>query len=157
MKSRCHRFFVLLNFIYFLRFPMLTAIFLISFPYFAFLTGASQFLENLFDLKPLGILFVTTAALLAAWSVMVTSRLVLLYCHRRFSIPPSRIARRLGWNQILLYGLLALPTIIGIYWEVTVNWHYNTGNWWKTAAVIRSEERRVGKGGRSRCGPWQLM
>gem|GEM_PF-4510943 len=32
--------------------------------------------------------------------------------------------------------LLALPTIIGIYWEVTVNWHYNTGNWWKTAAVI---------------------
>jgi Patatin-like phospholipase len=124
MISRWHRFFIFLNYAYLLRFPLLTAIFLIVFPYVAIGTGAAPLLENLFDLESTGILFVTLTAFLAAWSVMVTSRLVLLYCHKRFRVPRTNISIHLHRRDIFLFGLLALPALIGIYWEIAANWQY---------------------------------
>src|SRR5262245_45767675 len=124
MISRWHRFFLSLNYAYLLRFPLLTAIFLTVFPIVALGTGAAPLLENLFDLGYSGIFFVTLAAFLAAWSVMVTSRLVLLYCHKRFRVPRTNVSTRLLRRHIFFFGLLALPAIIGIYREIAANWPY---------------------------------
>jgi patatin-like phospholipase len=124
MISRWHRFFIYLNYGYFLRFPLMTAIFLIAFPYIAIGTGAAPLLENLFDLGFSDVLFVSLTAFLAAWSVMVTSRLVLLYSHKRFRVPRIRIGARLRRRQIFLFGLLALPMMTGIYWEISSSWQY---------------------------------
>jgi hypothetical protein len=124
MISRWHRFFIYLNYAYLLRFPLVTAIFLIVFPYVAIGTGAAPLLENLFDLGSTGTLFVTLTAFLAAWSVMVTSRLVLLYCHKRFRVPRTNVSIHLRRKHIFLFGLLALPVMIGIYWKIATNWQY---------------------------------
>jgi Patatin-like phospholipase len=124
MISRWHRFFIYLNYAYLLRFPLVTAGFLIVFPYIAIGTGAAPLLENLFDLESTDILFVALTAFLAAWSVMITSRLVLLYCHKRFRVPRTNISTHLRRKHIFLFGLLALPAIIGIYWEMVSNWQY---------------------------------
>ncbi len=127
MISRWHRFFIYLNYAYLLRFPLMTAGFLIVFPYIAIGTGAAPLLENLFDLESTDILFVALTAFLAAWSVMITSRLVLLYCHKRFRVPRTNISTHLRRKHIFLFGLLALPAIIGIYWEIVSNWQYTPG------------------------------
>jgi Patatin-like phospholipase len=124
MISRWHRFFIFLNYAYLLRFPLMTAIFLIVFPYIAIGTGAAPLLENLFDLASTGILFVTLTAFLAAWSVMVTSRMVLLYCHIRFRVPRTNINPHLQRKDIFLFGLLAFPVLVGIYWGIASNWPY---------------------------------
>jgi hypothetical protein len=126
MISRGHRFFIFLNYAYLMRFPLMTAIFLVGFPYIALGTGAAPLLQNLFDLAPTGILFVTLTAFLAAWSVMVTSRLVLLYCHKRFRVPRTNISIHLRQSHIFLFGLLALPALIGIYREIGSNWQYTS-------------------------------
>src|SRR5262249_34681525 len=68
-----------LTYAYLIRFPLLTAAALVGIPYAAFFTGARSLLENLFDLDPGAIMLVTMIALLSAWSVMVTARLVLTY------------------------------------------------------------------------------
>jgi hypothetical protein len=126
-----------LTYAYLIRFPLLTAIALVVIPYAAFRTGAAALLENLFDLDPGGILLVTLAALLAAWSVMVTARLALIYCNERFGVAPAKIGYSLGWRHILLFGLLALPIVAGVVYEAAKLWAYsNPGtNWWKIAAI----------------------
>jgi hypothetical protein len=124
MISRWHRFFIYLNYAYLLRFPLLTALFLIVFPYLALGTSASPLLENLFDLEFSGVLFVSLTAFLAAWSVMITARLVLLYCHIRFRVPRTNISPHILRRHIFLFGLLAVPLLLAIYWEISANWQY---------------------------------
>jgi hypothetical protein len=126
-----------LTFSYLIRFPLLTAVALVAIPYVAFRTGASALLENLFDLDPGGVLLVTMAALLAAWSVMVTARLALIYCNERFGVAPAKIDYLLKWRHILLFGLLALPIIAGVLYETAKLWAYSNPatNRWKLAAV----------------------
>jgi hypothetical protein len=126
-----------LTYAYLIRFSLLTAIALVVLPYAAFRTRASALLENIFDLDPGGVLLVTMTALLAAWSVMVTSRLALLYCDERFGVAPSKVSKQLRWRHILLYGLLAAPTIAGVIYEAVKLWNYNGAgvSRWKVAAV----------------------
>ncbi|HEX5082384.1 MAG TPA: patatin-like phospholipase family protein, partial [Blastocatellia bacterium] len=120
---------------YLIRFPLLTALALIVIPVAAFWTDARSLLENLFDLSPAATMVVTIAALLAAWSVMVTARLTLTYSSDRFGVVQPRIGP-LGWRHILLYGLLAAPITAGIVYETVELWDYtpHTTNLWKIAA-----------------------
>jgi hypothetical protein len=124
-----------LTYAYLIRFPLLTALALIVIPVAAFWTDARSLLENLFDLSPVAIMVVTIAALLAAWSVMVTARLTLTYSSDRFGVVQPRIGP-LGWRHILLYGLLAAPITAGIVYETVELWDYtpHTTNLWKIAA-----------------------
>jgi len=126
-----------LTYAYLIRFPLLTAAALVGIPYAAFFTGARSLLENLFDLDPGAIMLVTMIALLSAWSVMVTARLVLTYSNERFGVTQAEIGP-LGWRHILLFGLLAAPVIAGVVYEIVKLWDYtlpSTTNLWKIAAL----------------------
>src|SRR5215470_594208 len=126
-----------LTYAYLIRFPLLTAAALVGIPYAAFWTGARSLLENLFDLDPGAIMLVTMTALLSAWSVMVTARLVLTYSSERFGVAQAKIGS-LGWRHILLFGLLAAPVIAGVVYEIVKLWDYtlpSTANLWKIAAL----------------------
>jgi hypothetical protein len=136
-RQRAQRNFRWLTFAYLIRFPLMTAAVLVVLPFVAFFTGASALLENLFDLGPGDIFLVTMTALLSAWSVMVTARLALIYCSERFDVSRAKIGLQLKWRSILLYGLLSLPVIAGIYYEIAKLWNYTPQcqNWWKVFAV----------------------
>ncbi len=125
-----------ITYAYLIRFPLLTAAAMVGLPYAAFFTGASSLLENLFDLSPVAIMVVTVTALLAAWSVMVTVRLTLIYSGERFGVAQARV-RPLGWRHILLFGLLAAPIIAGVVYETVELWDYTprSTNLWKIAAL----------------------
>jgi hypothetical protein len=130
-----------LTYSYLIRFPILTALSLALLPYAAFRTSARALLETLFDLTPLGISLVTLTALLAAWSVMSTARLALIYSGERFEAAPVSIGYQLKWKHILLFGLLATPMLIGVLVEAAKLWHYPPPhqtaayNYWKLAAL----------------------
>lgn len=127
-----------LTYAYLIRFALLTAAALVALPYAAFFTGAQSLLENLFDLEPLAIVLVTITGLLSAWSVMVTSRLALIYGEERFGVPAAMISLLLGWRHILLFGLLAAPIIAGVFYETAKLWDYtqpSSDRWWKIVAV----------------------
>ena len=106
-----------LPYFYLLRVQILTFLMLISFP-FAALWFAPNLLLGVFDITPLGILFVTLAAVLASWTVMVTAWQVLLYGPERFHIRkfPSNAAAlaklptRIGHSPF--FALFALPVIV---------------------------------------------
>jgi hypothetical protein len=109
-----------LPYLYLLRVPALTAISLMGLAYISFFTGARSLLENLFDLDTLGIFFVTLAAFLVAWMVMVTMRLILLYGPERIndSYDADRLKYRADhqtftWGYFTRHGLLALPVVAG--------------------------------------------
>ncbi|MBO0860081.1 MAG: hypothetical protein J2P21_16740 [Chloracidobacterium sp.] len=125
----------LMTYAYLVRFPLLMATAMIVIPYAAFRTNASSLLENLFDLSPVAIMVVTIAALLSAWSVMVTARLTLTYSSERFGVTQPRIAP-LGWRHILFYSLLAAPIIAGVVYETVELWNYTqrSTNLWKIGA-----------------------
>src|SRR5262245_7248961 len=77
-------------------------------------------------------------ATLSAWSVMVTTRLVLLYSAERFLISSLRIGRRLRWSALILFGLLAAPIIVVIYLQVAGSWRFTAAgeNWLRLAAPV---------------------
>ncbi|HEY8462302.1 MAG TPA: hypothetical protein VIM99_18080 [Blastocatellia bacterium] len=132
---RLQRFLQLLTYAYLIRFPLLTALAMIVIPCAAFWTDARLLLENLFDLSPVAIMVVTIAALLAAWSVMVTARLTLTYSGRRFDVPQVNIGP-LRWRHLLFFALLAAPIAAGIVYEIVELWDYTPRetNLWKVAA-----------------------
>ncbi len=134
---RSQRLIELLTCGYLIRFPMLTAIALVAIPYASFFTGARSLLENLFDLGPGSITLVTMTALIAAWSVMVTARLALIYSHERFGVTQPKIGFLLGWRHIIYFGFLAAPVIAGVIYEIAKLWDYSppSANRWKALAI----------------------
>jgi len=57
-----------------------------------------------------GVVFVTWLSLLAAWTAMISTRIVLEYANERFRVPlraPSWLER----NQVLLFGLTTVPLL----------------------------------------------
>jgi hypothetical protein len=121
--TRSQRLVQTLTYAYLIRFPLLTALALIGIPCAAFWTDARSLLENLFDLSPVAIMLVTLAALMAAWSVMVTARLTLTYSGDRFDVPQASVGP-LRWRHLLLFGLLAAPITAGVVYEVVELWDY---------------------------------
>lgn len=111
-----------LTWIYLLRFPLLTAAALVALPLVAALTVARSLLLNLFDLGWGHIFWVSLLAFLAAWSVMVTARLVQLYGARRVRLVPVRVSPALRWWQVFAFAMLALPLIIVAIIESPDGW-----------------------------------
>jgi hypothetical protein len=79
-----------LPYVYLLRVPLLTFLALLTFPFIA-LWFAPNLLRGVFDVTPLGMVFVTLGAALASWTVMVTAWQVFLYGPERFHIRPFPI------------------------------------------------------------------
>ncbi|MFN0123860.1 MAG: patatin-like phospholipase family protein [Blastocatellia bacterium] len=125
-----------LTYAWFMRFQILTAILLAGFPIAAF-TVARVVLENLFDLNPAGITWVTVMALFCAWIIMMTSRLALLYGPERFGIDPTRASWRLKWRHSLYVSLLAAPVIMSV---AVKNIRRDMGDasalWWDSGAIV---------------------
>lgn len=107
------RVFTILPYVYLLRFPALTAIGLIGLAYLSFFTGARSLLENLFDLRAVGIFWVSLVAFLIAWAVMASSRLILLYGSPRFKVAPLGVKQTFDRWYLARHGFLALPVVTG--------------------------------------------
>src|SRR5258706_1695743 len=74
-----------LPYLYLLRVQLITLLGLVSFPFIA-LWFAPNLLLGVFDIPPLGMVFVTLGAVLASWTVMITAWQVFLYGPERFHI-----------------------------------------------------------------------
>jgi Patatin-like phospholipase len=106
-----------LPYLYLLRVQLITLLALVSFPFIA-LWFAPNLLLGVFDITPLGMVFVTLAAILASWTVMITAWQVFLYGPERFHIRqfpilssmltqvPTRVRRS------PVFALLSLPVIV---------------------------------------------
>jgi hypothetical protein len=129
--------------VYLLRIPLLTAIGIVGFCYFAFFTGVHHLLGNAFYLdSPFDMFFVSTSAFLAAWVVVTTWRLVRLYGPERFlDASSSRTSSNIGSMGLASYALLfmvvALPPIGGAIYksaELSLRWEL----FWIFAAFLMS-------------------
>jgi len=101
-------------YLYLLRVPLLTGLVMAALPFVALATDARSLLANFFDVPDTGIVWVTVAALITAWSVMITSWLIVLYGSRRFKVAPIRIAFPPKPVHLAVFGLLALPAVVGV-------------------------------------------
>lgn len=109
------------RYVYLLRVPVVTAAILFIFPFAALLPHSPLrvLFQNLFLLDggtrmwPWPTFWSTMAALVLAWSILLTSRIVLLNCGDRFKIPSVMTAAGLkGWPFFAIV-VLSLPTILG--------------------------------------------
>jgi len=106
-----------LPYFYLLRVQIITFLALLSFPFLA-LWLAPNLLLGVFDVTPLGMVFVTLGAALASWTVMVTAWQVFLYGPERFHIRefPFRssmfkeLPTRVGHSPV--FALFSLPVIL---------------------------------------------
>jgi hypothetical protein len=110
-----------LPYFYLLRVQIITFLALLSFPFIA-LWFAPNLLLGIFDVTPLGMVFVTLGAFLASWTVMVTAWQVFLYGPERFHIRPfplgfsalKELPSRVGHSPV--FAFFAAPVIgVAIY------------------------------------------
>jgi hypothetical protein len=105
-----------LSYLYLLRVQLITLLALVSFPFVA-LWYAPNLLRGVFDITPLGMVFVTLGAVLASWTVMVTAWQVFLYGPERFHIGEfpflsgmlTQVPTRL--RRLPVFALFSLPVI----------------------------------------------
>jgi len=117
--------------IYFLRFPLLTVLTLMTLPYLGLYTNLRFLLASLFVIDKAGVFLVSIVAFTTAWAILVTWRLIALYGDERFRREnvaanplPGAGAGSPRFNLTLLQALLAsitaLPVTIAVVWK-TVN------------------------------------
>jgi Patatin-like phospholipase len=106
-----------LPYLYLLRVQLITFLALLSFPFLA-LWFAPNLLLGVFDVTPLGMVFVTLGAALASWTVLVTTWQVFLYGPERFHIRPfpvrssifTKLPSRAG--HLPVFAIFSLPVIL---------------------------------------------
>ncbi len=106
-----------LPYLYLLRVQLITLLALVSLPFVA-LWYAPNLLIGVFDITPLGMVFVTLGAVLASWTVMVTAWQVFLYGPERFHIREfpflsamlTQVPTRLRRSPV--FALFSLPVIV---------------------------------------------
>ena len=93
-------------------------------------------LQNLFVLSVEGTFWCTVAALVLAWSILLTARLVLLNGQERFGLPQQLCAVGLSWHSVIGIVFIALPLILGPFTQVS-DFRYSSTGWvWRILAVI---------------------
>jgi hypothetical protein len=100
---------------YLLRFQIVAAIlFAFGLP-LAFHFVPSLFV-GLFDARGFtSFVFIVMAAFQLAWTIMVTSRLVIVYGPKRFVRATSIDPKPIGTGTVVLFGLLALPIVVILF------------------------------------------
>jgi len=75
----------------------------------------------------MGMAYLTLAALLTSWTIMVTLWLVFLYGWRRFGVKRLNVAVPTKRKHAPLFAILALPVIVGTFYESIVG---GTSSFW---------------------------
>src|SRR5438270_4342013 len=97
-------------YVYLLRVPLIIALLLVLFPLMSVGGGLNALFENLFQLDWPQTFWVTLAAILAAWSIMLTGSIVLVNAPDRFGAPPLfGVAALKGWMTVVALAIAA-PT-----------------------------------------------
>jgi hypothetical protein len=98
--------------LYALRVPALLALVLAGMPALAFFTDAKVMISGLYDLTPSAMLVLTLLTFTAAWTLLLTSWMILAYgparlrCAPVFRVPSAPPVRWFAWS-----ALVALPNI----------------------------------------------
>jgi len=100
-----------LTYLYLLRVPVLVLAVLCGLPFVAQYTSLKSLLGNLLLLSPGECFFVTLSAVIVAWSVLLTSRLVLLNGEERFGTIQGIGVDQLGTGPVFLATAAALPVV----------------------------------------------
>ena len=112
-RSRLAALLALFPHLYALRVPVLLAILLAALPALVFWTDAEPMLAGLYDLAPSGMFVLTLLNFTAAWTLLLTSWMILAYgparmrCTRLFDVPPQPPTSWIVWS-----ALAALPNIL---------------------------------------------
>jgi hypothetical protein len=98
-----------IEYTYLLRFQIFFAFLLVAMLPALYWVAPSIFV-GLFDARGfVSLIFVTWAAFQLAWTIMITSRLVLVYGPERFTTAGSTNVQRVGARTAILFGVLAVP------------------------------------------------
>lgn len=101
-----------IQYVYFLRFSLLVAAGLVGLRFLATTFVPTMFGGMLVQETWWSICVVSWMAFLAAWVAMITTRLTLCYGPERFGIDaPIKIGEKLGWINLVVWPLLALPLL----------------------------------------------
>jgi len=104
---------IYVTYLYLLRVPLIVAALLAGFPLFAQFTGSgSALFGNLFDLTFSGTFWLTFAASILAWSILLTSNVIMFNSRERFGIRPFRTIGDLSWRWIVGVHALVIPVLI---------------------------------------------
>ena len=106
-----------LPYIYLARFPLLTALLLITLPPVSLFTGLSSLLRGLFDLNPFEAFFLALGSALGAWTVMITIGVIGTNAWRRFGVQPIGIKFPPSRRAVVLFGLISIPMLLGVLYE----------------------------------------
>jgi Patatin-like phospholipase len=96
---------------YLLRAPIIIGLVLFLFPIAAIYSSLSPLFENLFDLDANGTFLTTVLALITAWSILLTSQLVLVNGVIRFGTALAAQTSNLSVRRVWWFLLLAIPAI----------------------------------------------
>lgn len=101
----------LLQYLYFLRFPLVVGVVLVG---FAPLVGwkLASSLQNLFVADLLGVAVISFLGFLAAWTIMATVLLVIKLASLRFKVKPLPVPHWMVRFRIHLFASLALPIVV---------------------------------------------
>jgi hypothetical protein len=110
------------SYVYLMRVPLLLGGVLLLLP-FAALLWMKTLLQNLFILTVQGTMWTTAIALVLTWSIMLTSRLVLLNGKDRFDLPQALTINTLKARYSVLIWLLAIPLIVAQFTQKDFNLH----------------------------------
>jgi hypothetical protein len=100
----------LLQYLYFWRFSLMTALALVGVVPLS-LNVATSLLRNLFSLGAGGIVFISWLGTLTAWVVMITMEIVLRYAPLRFGVAAFPVPEWIRRYRVALFSLLAWPLI----------------------------------------------
>ena len=112
-RSRLAALISLFPHLYALRVPILLAITLAGLPALSFWTDAEPMLAGLFDIAPTGMLVLTMLNFIAAWTLLLTSWMILAYaptrlkCAALFEAPSQPPPASFFWSAVL-----TLPNIV---------------------------------------------
>lgn len=112
-RSRLARILSLFPHLYALRVPLALALLLAFLPALAFATGARPMLAGLYDVAPSGMFVLTLLNFMAAWTLLLTSWMILAYaplrlrCAALFEAPAEPPRAWVLWSP-----LVALPNIV---------------------------------------------
>ena len=98
-----------LVYLYLLRVPLLIWCVLVGFPFLAIYSPLSALFENLFMLDAAACFLVTMAAVVLAWGILLTGRLVLLNGEQRFGTLQWWQQDKLGKATVIFMALSAAP------------------------------------------------
>jgi len=98
-------------YLYLLRVPIIIGLVLFIFPIAAIYSPLCALFENLFDIDGVGTFLSTVLALITAWSILLTSRLVLINGATRFETAPAGAVAALSARRVWWVLILAMPAL----------------------------------------------